>query len=63
MADSFLDLRDAAAGSEHSLRVGPGEPQDRLAAVLDEVIYLMDTTGQIPINAVSKQEENRLTSI
>ncbi|MEQ4724288.1 archease [Nonomuraea sp. B19D2] len=61
MADSFLDLRGAAAGSECDLHVGPGEPQDQLVAVLDEVIYLMDTTGQIPINVATQQEENRLS--
>ncbi|MEV1173279.1 archease [Nonomuraea sp. NPDC049784] len=61
MVDSFLGLRGAAASSEYDLRAEPGEPQDQLVAVLDEVIYLMDTTGQIPINVTTQQEENRLS--
>ncbi|MGP3960308.1 archease [Nonomuraea sp. 3N208] len=61
MVESFLDLRGAAASGEYDLRVEPGEPQDQLVAVLDEVIYLMDTTGQIPIKVAAQQEQNRLS--
>ncbi|WP_431920877.1 archease [Nonomuraea jabiensis] len=60
MADSFLDLDGAAVTGEHDLRVEPGEPQDQLVAVLDEIIYLMDTTGQIPIKATAVHDQNRL---
>ncbi len=59
-AGSFLDLDGAASTSERDLHVEPGEPQDRLVAVLDEVIYLMDTTGQIPIKATAVHDQNRL---
>ncbi|MFF4622691.1 archease [Nonomuraea jabiensis] len=61
MAESFLDLRGAAATGEYDLHVAPGEPQDQLVTVLDEVIYLMDTTGQIPINVAPRQEGDRLS--
>ncbi|MEU8246482.1 archease [Nonomuraea sp. NPDC048916] len=61
MAKSFLDLRGAAATGEYDLHVEPGEPQDQLVAVLDEIIYLMDTTEQIPIKAVALQRQNRLS--
>lgn len=60
LADSFLDLAGAAAIGEYDLDVEPGEPPDQVVAVLEEVIYLMDTTGQIPINAAAVQDRNRL---
>ncbi|GAA2890696.1 archease [Streptosporangium fragile] len=61
MAESFLDLSGAAATGEYDLRVEPGEPQDQLVAVLDEVVYLMDTTGRIPIGVAAVQDQDRLS--
>ncbi|MET8989586.1 archease [Nonomuraea wenchangensis] len=60
MAESFLDLDGAAVIGERDLDVEPGEPQDQLVAVLDEVIYLMDTTGQIPIRAEAEHGQHGL---
>ncbi|MEO3890937.1 archease [Nonomuraea sp. B5E05] len=59
VADSFLDLDGAAATGEHDVDIEPGDPQDQLVAVLDEVIYLMDTTGRIPIKAAAVHDQNR----
>lgn len=53
MAESFLDLRGAPVAARHDLPVAPAPPADRLVAVLDEVIYLMDTTGRVPVGATA----------
>ncbi|MEO3873840.1 archease [Nonomuraea sp. B12E4] len=58
--ESFLDLRGAAATGALDLHIEPGEPKDQLVAALEEVIYLMDTTGQIPIKVLTVQQANHL---
>jgi SHS2 domain-containing protein len=51
MVDGFADVstaRGSDAAATVGFRVGPGADDDLLVAVLDQVIYLMDTAGQIP---------------
>lgn len=48
MVDSFADLSDRRPSATAGFRVDPGTDPDMLVSVLDEVIYLMDTTSQLP---------------
>ncbi|MGW0198753.1 archease [Nonomuraea sp. NPDC003201] len=56
MSDSFLDTAGGVACAEQRVRLAPGRPEDRLVAALDEVIYRMDTTGQVPIRATPEED-------
>ena len=48
--ESFLDT--ASAGPEHTRRrrVSADSDEDLLAAVLEEVVYLVDTVGEAPVD-------------
>jgi SHS2 domain-containing protein len=48
MVDSFADASHATPTATVEFRVGPGADDDLLVAVLDRVVYLLDTTGQVP---------------
>ncbi|MFF5213142.1 archease [Streptosporangium sp. NPDC000396] len=61
MTGSFLDLDGVAPISCHELHIEPGKPEDQLVTALDEAIYLMDTTGQIPIDVAASQDRAGLT--
>jgi len=58
---SFVDASGAAPVAHHELRVAPGDPGDLVVAVLDEVIYLLDVAGQVPVGvAVASGEDGHL---
>ncbi|MER7506139.1 archease [Nonomuraea pusilla] len=57
---SFLDTAGAVPVAEHLLRLEPAEPEDRLVAALEEIIYLMDTTGRVPVRAAAEDDVLRL---
>jgi SHS2 domain-containing protein len=46
---SFVDTSGARPAERHEVRVEPGEPVEQMIALLDEVIYLMDVTGRVPV--------------
>ncbi len=48
--ESFLDVSLAHADRSRLRRLTADGDDDLLAAVLDEVIYLLDTTGQAPVD-------------
>lgn len=48
--ESFLDVSSGHAGCTRLRRVTADSDDDLLAAVLEEVIYLLDTTGQAPVD-------------
>ncbi|MPZ61225.1 MAG: archease [Propionibacteriales bacterium] len=48
--ETFLDLSSARATRGHRRRVAAASDADLLAAVLDEVIYLLDTSGEVPVD-------------
>ena len=50
--EAFLDTADARPTAAHHFRVDAGAAEDQLVAVLDEVVYLLDTTGQVPLATV-----------
>jgi SHS2 domain-containing protein len=48
---SFAEVSDARPEETVGFRVEPGADEDMLVAALDEVIYRMDTAGQLPVDA------------
>ena len=50
LVDSFTDVSGVRPTASATFRVGPGADDDVLVAVLDEVIYRMDTDGQLPVD-------------
>ncbi len=48
--ESFVDVSSAHAGHTRLRRVIADRDDDLLAAVLDEVIYLLDTCGEAPVD-------------
>jgi SHS2 domain-containing protein len=48
MVDGFADVSGAPPGGTVEFRVGPAADPDLLVSVLDRVILLMDTEGQLP---------------
>jgi SHS2 domain-containing protein len=48
--DSFLDISSAGPHRSLSRRLTAGSDDDLLVAVLEEVIFLLDTVGQAPVD-------------
>ena len=48
--ESFLDLSSACAGHTRRRRLTADRDDDLLVAVLDEVIYLLDTAAEAPVD-------------
>jgi len=48
---SFVDVAGAEPEGTVRYHIEPGADEDVLAAVLDEVIYLLDTDGRVPVAA------------
>ncbi|WP_117212251.1 archease [Allorhizocola rhizosphaerae] len=52
LVESFAQLRPGGEpGEPAEFDVLPGPPDELLIAVLDEIIYLIDTTGKVPSSA------------
>jgi len=51
MVDGFADVSAAPSAGTVEFRAGPATDPDLLVAVLDRVVYLMDTEGQLPTDA------------
>ncbi|MEV0730471.1 archease [Polymorphospora sp. NPDC050346] len=51
MVASFAEVPADSAGPVVEFRVDPGTDEDMLVAVLDEVIFRMDTEGRLPASA------------
>ncbi|MGR6319714.1 archease [Micromonospora soli] len=49
LVDSFVDTTGAVADGEAEFRVPPGDDPDLLVGVLDEVIFRMETEGELPL--------------
>jgi SHS2 domain-containing protein len=47
--DLFVDTAGARAASTHTFRV-EGEDEQLLVAVLEEIVFLLDTTGAVPVD-------------
>jgi SHS2 domain-containing protein len=51
LVETFADVSGARPAAAEDFQVPPGPDEDMLVAVLDRVVYLIDTTGQVPMNA------------
>jgi SHS2 domain-containing protein len=51
MVDGFADVSAAPPAGIVEFHAGPATDPDLLVAVLDRVIYLIDTEGQLPVAA------------
>lgn len=45
----FVDIAGALAAGTHAFRV-EGDDEHRLVAVLEEIVFLLDTTGAVPVD-------------
>jgi SHS2 domain-containing protein len=50
LVDTFADTAGARPSGTAEFRVEPGSDEDMLVAVLDEVIYRLDTEGELPLD-------------
>jgi SHS2 domain-containing protein len=50
LVSSFADTTDARPGRTHTAVVPATTDDDLLAAVLDEVIFILDTAGAVPLD-------------
>jgi SHS2 domain-containing protein len=60
MVDGFADVSAAPPAGTVDFRAGPAADPDLLVAVLDRVIYLIDTEGQLPAAADIRTGEGTL---
>jgi SHS2 domain-containing protein len=51
LVDAFADVSKARPAAAEQFRVPAGPDEDMLVTVLDRVVYLIDTTGQVPVSA------------
>ncbi|HET8605270.1 MAG TPA: archease [Marmoricola sp.] len=47
----FIDVRGAQVDSRHYFHVDAPDEEDLLVAVLDELVYVLDTEGRVPVLA------------
>lgn len=50
VCESFLDMSGAAAVRKREATLRPETDEDLLAALLDEVVYRLDTEGEVPVD-------------
>lgn len=59
--ESFVDTAPAGLPTVRNAAVHADSDEDLLVAVLDELIYLMDTTGEVPVDLVVEPEAGGAT--
>ncbi len=55
---SFADVSHAEAVDRRLVEFGPGSDEDLLVDLLEEVIYLLDTRGLVPVRAELRDRED-----
>lgn len=55
LVTSFADVAGAAARRASERHLTAGTPEDLLVAALDEVIYLLDAEGEIPVSVAVRR--------
>jgi SHS2 domain-containing protein len=58
LVDSFVDTTGAEAVLRHEVRLEPAPDEDLLVDLLDEVIYLLDVHGGVPVGGRLDDDEN-----
>lgn len=62
LVDSFADTTDAEPRGEHRISLEPADDEDLLVGLLDEVIYLLDTRGAVPVGGrIRDRDDGGLT--
>lgn len=51
VVETFVDTSGSPTGEERVCRVEAATDEDLVVAVLDELVYLLDTTGAVPVSA------------
>jgi SHS2 domain-containing protein len=49
LVETFVDTAGAGPGAEREFRIPAGDDEDLLVGVLDEMIFRMDTEGELPL--------------
>lgn len=49
LVEGFVDTAEAAVETRAQAELAAGTPEDMLSAVLEEVIYLLDVQGAVPV--------------
>lgn len=60
LVESFVDTRGVVPASEHAVVLAEDDDTELLIAALDEVIYLVDAAGVVPVQAVAVRRERGL---
>ncbi|MFJ8582140.1 archease [Micromonospora sp. NPDC093277] len=60
MLDGFVDTVGAKAAAETEFAVPPGDDADMLVAVLNEVIFRLETAGVLPLATDVRSTDGRL---
>lgn len=64
LVESFIDTHGVAQSASTTSRLAAADDADALVALLDEVIYLVDTTGGVPVEAtVTDEPDGGLTAV
>ena len=50
LVDSFVDLSGVRASAVQQVRLDEASDDDLLASLLDEVVYLVDACGEVPVD-------------
>lgn len=58
--DSFLDTTSAHPRRTHQCQFAPDCDEDLLVAILEEVIYLVDTSGEAPVDVEIDQVDGHV---
>ncbi|WP_396446018.1 archease [Actinomadura sp.] len=56
LVESFAEIPADAPAVDREILIGGGDPAGRLADALDEVIYRMDTAGELPRTVRVREE-------
>lgn len=57
VVECFVDTSGASSGEDQVCRVRASSDEDLLVGVLDELVYLVDTTGSVPVGALVEPVE------
>lgn len=57
LVEAFADVGNVAASQTVPVALGAGSHEELLASVLEEVIYLLDVFGQVPVHAAFEETE------
>ena len=63
LVEGFADISGASAHATRKVTVDAASAEDQLVGVLDEVIYLLDTVGEVPVRVAVHGDGARIRVI